>query len=135
MHRQKTNVATWLANCLIVLGAVLLAQPALSADVSIQAVENDTILSKLDFDKSDIDAEVVHADTTGEAVLQLIIPEDGAESLRDLTGANIGRKMRIVIDGIVVVEPIVREPISGGRIWVSGDFTRDELEAMVEKLQ
>lgn len=119
----------------MIICAVLFAQPVLAADVSIQAVENGTILSRLDFDKSEIDAEVVHADTTGEAVLQLILPVDAAMSLRDLTGANIGRKVRIVIDGIVVVEPIVREPIPGGRIWVSGDLTRDELEAMAEKLQ
>ncbi len=132
---RSTSVARSLAGCLMIICAVLFAQPALAADVSIQAVENDTILSRLDFDKSDIDAEVVHADTTGEAVLQLIFPADHAMSLKDLTGANIGRKMRIVIDGIVVVEPIVREPIPGGRIWVSGDFTRDELEAMAEKLQ
>ena len=131
----STSAARSLAGCLMIICAVLLAHPALAADVSIQAVENDTILSRLDFDKSDIDAEVVHADTTGEAVLQLILPVDAAMSLRDLTGANIGRKMRIVIDGIVVVEPIVREPIPGGRIWVSGDFTRAELEAMAEKLQ
>jgi len=131
---RSTSAARSLAGCLMIICAVLFAQPALAADVSIQAVENDTILSRLDFDKSDIDAEVVHADT-GEAVLQLIFPADHAMRLKDLTGANIGRKMRIVIDGIVVVEPIVREPIPGGRIWVSGDFTRDELEAMAEKLQ
>ena len=131
----STSAARSLAGCLTIICAVLFAQPALAADVSIQAVENDTILSRLDFDKSEVNAEVVHADTTGEAVLQLIFPADDAMSLKDLTGANIGRKMRIVIDGIVVVEPIVREPISGGRIWVSGDFTRDELEAMAEKLQ
>lgn len=124
-----------LACCLILLGVVLGMQPVFAADVSIIAVENGTILSRLDFDKSEVNAEVVHADTTGEAVLQLIFPADDAMSLKDLTGANIGRKVRIVIDGIVVVEPIVREPISGGRIWVSGDFTRDELEAMAEKLQ
>ncbi len=124
-----------LACCMILLGVVLGMQPAFAADVSIQAVENDTILSRLDFDKSEVNAEVVHADTNGEAVLQLIFPADDAMSLKDLTGANIGRKVRIVIDGIIVVEPIVREPISGGRIWVSGDFTRDELEAMAEKLQ
>ncbi len=132
---RSTSFARWLTCCLMIICAVLFAQPALAADVSIQAVENDTVLSRLDFDKSEIDAEVVHANTTGEAILELIFPADGAVGLRDLTAANIGRKVRIVIDGIVVVEPIVREPISSGRIWVSGDFTRDELEAMAEKLQ
>jgi SecD/SecF fusion protein len=49
-----------------------------------------------------------------------------AANFADATGANIGKPMAIVLDGVVVSAPTIRDRIAGGRGQISGSFEAQE---------
>ena len=50
----------------------------------------------------------------------------GSRIFGDLTTESVGKRMAIVLDGVVQSAPVIREPITGGKASISGTFTRDE---------
>lgn len=50
----------------------------------------------------------------------------GAKRFDQITAANIGKRMAIVLDDTVYSAPVIRERISGGSAQVSGSFTSQE---------
>ena len=54
----------------------------------------------------------------------------GAEKMRTVTASHIGEPVAILIDGDVVMAPVLRAPISTSAV-VSGDFTKAEAERIV----
>ena len=52
--------------------------------------------------------------------------DEGAQKFADLTAANVGRKIAIVLDGEVLTDPVVNEPITGGKASITGNYTLEE---------
>jgi preprotein translocase subunit SecD len=50
----------------------------------------------------------------------------GAKRFDQLTAANVGKRMAIVLDDTVYSAPVIRERISGGSAQISGNFTEQE---------
>ncbi len=116
-------------------GLVLaIAPPAIAADISFQAVENGTIISRLDLDTSEVTAEVITDPVTDNYVLELSLAADRVSEFEHMTRKNTGRRLRIVVDGSVLTEPVIREPVRGGQMWVSGTWSKNELSKIAEKL-
>ena len=57
----------------------------------------------------------------------------GAEKMRAATASNIGKPMAILLDGQVVMAPVVRSPIGGSAV-ITGKFTKAEAERMAERI-
>jgi hypothetical protein len=57
--------------------------------------------------------------------------QSGAERMRAATTAHVGRPVAILIDGDVVMAPVVRAPISESAL-ISGKYTRAEAERIAE---
>lgn len=55
----------------------------------------------------------------GPAVEVVLTPES-AKVFADFTRAAVGQKTQLLVDGKVIFEPVVREPIMGGSVTVSG---------------
>jgi hypothetical protein len=55
----------------------------------------------------------------------------GAKRMRQATANHVGRPMAILIDGIVVMAPVVRSPISDSAL-ITGNFTQAEAERIAE---
>jgi preprotein translocase subunit SecD len=49
----------------------------------------------------------------------------GARKFAQLTAANVGKRMAIVLDGNIHSAPVIRERIGGGRAQISGNFTME----------
>jgi hypothetical protein len=49
----------------------------------------------------------------------------GAERMRQATAGHVGRRVAILIDGTVVMAPVVRSPIGDAAV-ISGQFSREE---------
>lgn len=62
---------------------------------------------------------------TDQAVVALRFDVDGERALAELTSANVGRRIAIVLDGEVLSAPTIQEPILTGPLLVSGTFTHD----------
>jgi preprotein translocase subunit SecD len=54
------------------------------------------------------------------------LDERGAQIFAAITAANVGRKIAIVLDNVVYSAPVIREPIPGGHVQITGSFTYDE---------
>jgi preprotein translocase subunit SecD len=50
----------------------------------------------------------------------------GAQIFSAITAANVGRKIAIVLDNVVYSAPVIKEPIPGGHVQITGNFTYDE---------
>jgi len=65
-------------------------------------------------------------DQTGKTSVSLEMNNVGARIWGDLTRANVGRHIAIVVDNTVYSAPVVNEAITGGRSSISGNFTTEE---------
>ena len=76
------------------------------------------------------DAEPGFDSQTGEPAVHLTLDSVGARIFRDITRANIGKRMAIVLidrgKGEVVTAPVIRSEIGGGRVQISGHMNTME---------
>jgi protein-export membrane protein SecD len=79
---------------------------------------------RVDVDGGDLtDARAANNPQTGEWVVDFTFNAEGARRFADVTRANVNRRFAIVLDGKVISAPVIREPITGGRGQISGQFT------------
>lgn len=71
----------------------------------------------------------------GNIYIDITFSKKGAKQFYLLTKKNIGKPIAIVIDKQIVSIPTVNSEISGGKASISGNFTTEEIDKMVEKLK
>ena len=59
-------------------------------------------------------------------VVAIEFTDEGADKFADLTAANVGHKIAILLDGEVLTAPVVNEPITGGKAVITGSRTLEE---------
>jgi preprotein translocase subunit SecD len=77
------------------------------------------------------EAAVGREEHSGLPNLTIRFREGWADVLRRVTAARVGRPMAIRLDGRILSEPVVREPIAGGTITMV-PIEADEAEAIRE---
>jgi hypothetical protein len=65
--------------------------------------------------------------------IELTFTPEGAEKMRRATQAHIGEHLELVVDGKVVMAPLIRAAISTSAT-LSGDYTADETRQIIEGL-
>ncbi len=61
-----------------------------------------------------------------EPYVALDLTDRGAKLFERITEENVGKRLAIVLDGIVRSAPVIREKISGGHAQITGAFTHEE---------
>jgi protein-export membrane protein SecD len=79
-------------------------------------------------------AQVVFDPQTGEPTVQLTWNSEGDKLFGDITGANIGKRLGIFLDGQLISAPTVQNKITGGTAVISGSFTIDEAKTLARRL-
>lgn len=74
-------------------------------------------------------------DQTGRAEVTMSMNGTGSRIWKNLTGANIGRRIAIVLDGYVYSAPVINGEIPGGRSSISGSFTVEEAKDLANVLK
>ncbi len=64
--------------------------------------------------------------TYNEPYVSLELTDRGARLFEKITGANVDKRLAIVLDGVVRSAPVIRERIGGGRAQITGSFTHEE---------
>jgi preprotein translocase subunit SecD len=64
--------------------------------------------------------------TTSEPYVSVEFNPTGTKTFGELTEANVGRRLAIVLDGNVHSAPVIRERIPSGHAQISGGFTTEE---------
>lgn len=72
------------------------------------------------------DAKLGFSQDTGEPLVTFRLDKEGARRFGDMTQANIGRPLAIVLDDQVITAPVIRSAITGGSGEISGSFTTAE---------
>ena len=62
---------------------------------------------------------------TYQAFVELRFDVEGERALAEMTSANVGRAIAIVLDGEVLSAPTIREPIRSGALIISGNFSQE----------
>lgn len=72
------------------------------------------------------DAQVRIGGNFNEPYVSLDMTGRGGKVFAHITEKNVGRRMAIVLDGVVRSAPVIRERILGGSAQISGSFTHEE---------
>ncbi|AEH44054.1 protein-export membrane protein SecD [Thermodesulfatator indicus DSM 15286] len=72
------------------------------------------------------DARVRIGGPYNEPYVALEFTDRGARIFERVTGENVGKRLAIVLDGVVRSAPVIREKISGGQAQITGAFTYEE---------
>lgn len=62
-------------------------------------------------------------DQNNQPIVSFSLDSKGAKIFGDFSGANVGKRMAIVLDGKVYSAPVIRERIGGGSGQISGGFS------------
>ncbi|WQV48713.1 protein translocase subunit SecD [Helicobacter pylori] len=97
------------------LGSVLLSDAEMGGKILLKAIPilDGEMLT---------DAKVVY-DQNNQPVVSFTLDVQGAKIFGDFSGANVGKRMAIVLDNKVYSAPVIRERIGGGSGQISGNFS------------
>ena len=88
--------------------------------------EGNTLLTGTDLK----DAQAVMNQQNNQSVVTLEFSDEGTKKFADATLQNVGRQIAILLDGEVLTNPVVREPIMGGRAEISGQRDLEESQSL-----
>ena len=74
-------------------------------------------------------------DSYGNPVVDIEFTGKGSQMFADVTTRSVGKPLAILLDKKIISAPNVREPITGGRAQISGNFTIEEVQDLVVKLK
>lgn len=82
--------------------------------------------------QNDIEQAEVLVDAAGQPVVLLSLSPSAQALLASITASQIGQPLAILIDGELRMAPIIREPISDGRVALTGFDSLQEANALVD---
>lgn len=68
-------------------------------------------------------------------VISLEFNEEGTQKFADATERLIGEELRIVVEGETICSPIINSQITDGKAQIDGDFTLEEVNDILLKMQ
>jgi preprotein translocase subunit SecD len=71
---------------------------------------------------------------TREPVVSILLTARSGRLFAELTTKNVGRRTELRIDGKVVASPIIREPIKGGSLQISGNMALADAKELADRL-
>ena len=80
-------------------------------------------------------ASVQFDQQTNQPAVSMTMNSEGARAWARLTRANVGKQFAIVLDEVVYSNPVVEEPITGGRSSIDGLESQQEASDIVTILQ
>jgi len=81
------------------------------------------------------EASVTFTQQTNQPAVSMTMNSEGARLWARITRANVGEQFAIVLDDVVYSNPVVEEPITGGRSSIDGLDSRQEAQDIVTILQ
>jgi preprotein translocase subunit SecD len=72
------------------------------------------------------DARVQIDSQFGEAYVSLDFDKKGARLFERITGANVKKRLAVVLDDRIYSAPVIQEKIAGGHARITGDFSTEE---------
>ena len=127
-------VAAVLATVAIGTGIFAWRQASVDAVAAVRfearlAESQQTILNNSDI----LNATVVAGNSPSTFNISLRFTPEGAEKMQRMTGEHIGEHLQLLIDGEVVIAPLIRSAISSEAL-LTGNYTSRECERIIDGL-
>ena len=71
----------------------------------------------------------------GQYVIAFELNKEGTELFKDMTTQYVGKVLYILLDGEVLLAPVVNEPITGGQGTITGMDSREDAEKVAAQIQ
>jgi preprotein translocase subunit SecD len=86
-------------------------------------------------DAGDIESAEAEANQAGVPMIRIKLKEEASRRFAEVTGKNLGRKIAIVMDGVVRTAPVVQAKITGGELVLStGGASPQEVKTDVDDI-
>jgi preprotein translocase subunit SecD len=73
-------------------------------------------------------------DLAGEKAVEIILTEESAVALAQFTRVHVGQTLDVKVDGLSITKPVLREPLLGGMLRISGRFTSEEADRLMHRI-
>lgn len=70
-----------------------------------------------------------------ETYIHIRLTDEGRAVFAAATRFYIGKRLAVVADGVVLTAPVVREPIEGGKLEITGTFTLEAAKELVRRIR
>ena len=97
--------------------------------------EEYNVLKKIELDGASINNAFAISGKNNQPVVTFSLDKNGTEKFSKLSGTNIGKRLAVVIDDIVMTAPVIREVINGGAVEISGSFSFMEAKNLASSLR
>lgn len=74
-------------------------------------------------------------DVTRKPIVEMSFTSQGSRNFAKITGANVGKRLAIVLDGEIMTAPSIKQAITGGNAIIEGIGTIDEAKKIALVLQ
>jgi preprotein translocase subunit SecD len=109
-------------------------QPGFAAMVPAGAQEPVYVSPEVALSNADIGGAEYLPNEGGGPAVGIVFTAEGAKKFADFTAAHVGGMAAILIDGRVTSAPTIRDPVTGGRATITGQFTPAQARALAASL-
>ena len=85
-------------------------------------------------DRTAIKSATIEREPNGTVGILITLTESGSKRFGEISTKYVGRRLGIILDGKLHSTPYVRDPILGGSLTITGNFTEIEAAELVKKL-
>jgi SecD/SecF fusion protein len=83
---------------------------------------------------ADLEQSYIGFDSIGLPSVKLEFTGEGTDKFAKVTEKNVGERLAIVLDDMVMSAPVIRQAITSGEAEISGNFAMDEAKALTSVL-
>jgi preprotein translocase subunit SecD len=71
---------------------------------------------------------------SNDSVVDLFMTDASKLAFAEFSARNVGKQLDVRVNGRTVMKPVIREPITGGRITIAGAFSTSDAKQLAENL-
>jgi len=72
---------------------------------------------------------------TGQPIITVELSPNSRVAFADFTKARVGERIVVRLGSDLLTDPIIREPIAGGVLAISGELTEESAAEMAQRIQ
>ncbi|MEN9604912.1 MAG: hypothetical protein RJB39_597 [Candidatus Parcubacteria bacterium] len=80
-------------------------------------------------------AQVEYDGQTGRPQVGMVFNDEGGELFAKITRDNVGRRLAIVLDGVVISDPTIQTEILGGKAQITGQYSVQQANELARSLK
>jgi preprotein translocase subunit SecD len=85
-------------------------------------------------DQTALKSSKFHMDRMEQPIIEITFTDAGAKQFAEVTQQNIHKRLAFVIFGRLWDAPIIEMPISGGKVMITGNFSKQKAGDLVKRI-